>query len=111
MRLIDVRYVRPAALALACMFVASCGDKPELVAKKEQQIAEIRKLDGELSILQDKLNQMPPDRTAELVKLKQESAANKEAISGLEAEVAALKAKKEGLEDDLKAYRSKYVIH
>lgn len=106
----DVRYLRPALLGLACMFVSSCGENPELQAKKEQQSAEIRKLDGELTIIQDKLAQMPPDRSFELNKLRQEAAANKEAVAALEAEVASLKTKKEGLEDDLKTYRSKYVI-
>jgi outer membrane murein-binding lipoprotein Lpp len=110
MKLLDARRLRPAAALLACLVVASCGDKPELVAKREQQNAEIHKLDGELAILQDKLDHMPADRSDELKKLKEDSSANKAAIANLESEISDLEAQRKALQDKFDEYRHKYVV-
>jgi hypothetical protein len=102
--------LRPAALALLCVSISSCGDDPELVRKREEQKAELRLLDGELKILQEKISQIPPDRSTEISKLKQESELQQQDISKLELEIEALQKEKAQVEKDHEAYRRKYVV-
>lgn len=102
--------LRPAALALVCLSFSSCGDDPELVRKREEQKAEIRLLDGELKILQEKIAQIPPDRSTEISKLKQESELQQAEIAKLEAEIESLQKQKAQVEKDHEAYRRKYVV-
>jgi hypothetical protein len=102
--------LRASALLLACLAVSSCGDDPELVRKREEQKAEIRLLDGELKILQEKIAQLPPDRTTEIAKMKQDAELQQEEISKLEEEVVSLQKQKAQIEKDHEAYRRKYVV-
>lgn len=104
------RMLRIAAASLLCLSFSSCGDDPELVRKQGEQKAEIRRLDGELKILQEKISQIPPDKTSELSKLKQNSDLQKDQIEGLEEEIASLQAKKADIEKAHEAYKRKYVI-
>ena len=102
--------LRPAALALLCVSFSSCGDDPELVRKREEQKTEIRLLDGELKILQEKISQIPPDRSNEISKLKKESELQQDEIAKLEAEIETLQKQKTQVEKDHEAYRRKYVV-
>ncbi len=104
------RLLRASALLLTCLAVSSCGDDPELVRKREEQKAEIRLLDGELKILQEKIAQLPPDRTTEVAKLKQESELQQVEIAKLEQEIASLQKQKVDIDKDHEAYRRKYVV-
>ncbi|MCU0796934.1 MAG: hypothetical protein MUF31_13485 [Akkermansiaceae bacterium] len=100
-------FLSAAALSLV---LASCGDDPELVRKREEQRAELRKLRSELDVLDERLKNAPKDRSADLAKLEEETAAREEKISALETEVAALEAKKKELEAEFEDYRRKYPI-
>ena len=102
--------LRTGAALLLCLSFSSCGDAPELVRKREEQRAEIRMLDGELKILQEKIDQLPPDRATELIKLKGESEQQKEDIARLEKEIESLQAEKARIEKDHEAYKRKYVV-
>jgi septal ring factor EnvC (AmiA/AmiB activator) len=104
------RVLRIAAASLLCLSLSSCGDDPELVRKREEQKAEIRRLDGELKVLQEKISQIPQDKTSELSKLKQNSEIQKDEIEGLEGDIASLQAKKAEIEKAHEAYKRKYVI-
>lgn len=97
-----------AALAI-CVALSSCGDDPELVRKREEQKAEISKLNGELSILQEKMEQIPPDRSAKIEELKQQTEENRTQIAALESEIEALEKEKADVEKQHQAYRRKYV--
>jgi predicted nucleic acid-binding Zn-ribbon protein len=103
-------FPRTAAAFLLCALSTSCGDDPELVRKREAQKAEIRKLEGELSILKERLEQAPPDRGAELLRLKEEAVASEGRIVALESEVEGLEKKKRALEREFESYRRKYVV-
>jgi len=98
-----------AALALAAASV-SCGDDPELVRQRDEQKAEIRKLEGELAILQERMEQAPPDRGADLARLKEEASRNQQEIEVLETEVAELEKRKAEIDAGHQAYRRKYVV-
>ena len=63
------RYFTVAAL-VACLH--SC-DSPELVRKRDQQSIEITKLKGELAIVEEKLKDVPPDRSKELATIEEEA--------------------------------------
>jgi septal ring factor EnvC (AmiA/AmiB activator) len=101
--------LRPAALALVCLSFSSCGDDPELVRKREEQKAEIRLLDGELKILQERISNIPPDRSAEISRLKTESESQQAQVAALEQEIESLQKQKAQIEKDHEAYRRKYV--
>lgn len=102
--------LRPLALALLALPLSSCKDDPELVRKREEQRAEMNKLDGELKILQEKLDQIPRDRSSELTKLQRETEDNKASIETLEREVASLEGDKAAVEKELAAYKRKYAL-
>jgi len=104
------RVLHAAALLSACFSFSSCGDDPALVRKREEQKTEIRLLDGELKILQEKIASLPPDRTTEVAKLKQDSELQQEQIATLETEIEGLRKKKTEIEKEHEAYRRKYVV-
>jgi chromosome segregation ATPase len=93
------------AIALAS---TSCGDPPELVAKREQQKAEIAKLEGEIALIDEKLRTLPPDVTEELEKAKKEETQQTEEIARLEAEISDLEARKRSLDKEFLTYRVRY---
>lgn len=96
---------------LGCgLLLAACGEDPELVRKRDEQRAEISKLEGQLSLLKERLGNLPPDQTVDLEKLKNESEANAEEISRLEAEIEGLEGEKVKLEKEFAAYQRKYSV-
>jgi len=102
------RLVLPAIAILISVFATSCGDDPELVRKRDTQRAEIRRLEGELSLLQEQLKDAPKDRSTELKELQVRVSSEKEQISELEKEVADLESKKRELEREFADYKQKY---
>lgn len=93
--------------ALAC---GSCGDAPELVAKREKQKAEIARLKGELAIIEEKLKNMPPDVSEELEAARKNVEQQTTQIQGLETEIKELLARKRALQAEFDSYRSKYQL-
>ncbi|WP_367875138.1 hypothetical protein [Luteolibacter sp. Populi] len=104
------RLLSSAGLVLVCLSFSSCSDDPELVRKREEQKAEIRLLDGELKILQEKISNIPPDRSTEISKLKQDSELQQTQIATLEQEIERLQKQKTQIEKDHEVYRRKYVV-
>jgi chromosome segregation ATPase len=98
-----------AALAI-CVALSSCGDDPELVKKREQQKAEISKLEGELSILTERLESMPKDKAVDIDALKEKAENNRTQIASLESEVEALGKEKTEIEKQHQAYKRKYIV-
>lgn len=104
------RWWRPAGAFVLCLMFSSCGDDPELVRQREEQKVEISKLEGELAILEEKLEQVPPDRSNEVERLKADAETNRAQIAEVEAEIEALEKKKAEIEKQHEAYRRKYVV-
>lgn len=94
--------------AASAAILASCGDDPELVAKREKQKAEITKLNGELALVQEKLKNLPPDVSADLEKAKKQSEQQSAEIATLEKEIAELQGRKRALQTEFDEYRVKY---
>jgi len=94
-----------ACIALSCV---SCGDDPKLVAKREQQRAEIARLKGELALIEEKLKNMPPDVSAELAKARKKMVEQNAEVAGLEEEISELEARKRSLQEEFDVYRAKY---
>jgi Tfp pilus assembly protein PilN len=90
--------------------LCACKDNPELVRKREEQRTEIKRLEGELSVLEEKLKDIPPDRTKELILAKGEADAQTVEIEKLEQEVTVLDARKKELETRFSEYRRKYPL-
>lgn len=101
---------RAAAALLLTVASVSCGDDPELVRQRDEQKAEIRKLEGELAILQERMEQAPPDRGADLQRMKEEASQNQREIEALESEIAELEKRKAEIDAGHQAYRRKYVV-
>lgn len=90
--------------------LASCGDDPELVRKREEQRAEIQRLQGELAILQEKLKNAPADQSEELAKTEEEITQEQSKISSLETEIASLKDRRRDVEEKLKRFQREYPL-
>ncbi len=102
---------RPCSLVLlVALSCVSCSDDPKLVAKREQQKAEISRLKGELALIDEMLKSLPPDVTAELAEAKQLSEKQSAEVAALEAEVAALEARKRVMQGEFDAYQAKYQV-
>lgn len=93
--------------ALAC---ASCGDDPKLVEQREKQKVEIARLKGELTLVNEKLKNLPPDVADQLVEAKKLSEKQSAEVALLETEVAALETKKRLLKSEFEAYQAKYQV-
>jgi septal ring factor EnvC (AmiA/AmiB activator) len=102
--------LRPAGALALCLVFGACSDDPALVREREAQKVEISKLEGELALLEEKLEQVPPDRSEEVVQLKADVETNKAQIAEVEAEIEALEREKDKLEKEHEAYRRKYVL-
>jgi predicted trehalose synthase len=92
-------------LAIAC---ASCGEDPKLVEKREKQKAEISRLKGEVSLIEERMKSLPLDVSAELAEAKKVTEKQAAEVSALEAEVASLEANKRSLQSEYDAYQVKY---
>lgn len=105
-----MKYLSPLPLlaALTSLTCVSCGDDPELVAKREKQKVEITRLTGELALAQEKLKNLPPDVTSELETAKKHAEDQTAEIANLEKEIAALQSRKRALQTEFDDYRAKY---
>lgn len=92
------------------LLLASCGDDPELVKKRQEQKLEIARLEGENMLLNEQLNSLPPDRSEELKELKIKVDQQTQQLENLEQEIVQLEAKKRGAEADLERYKAKYPV-
>lgn len=102
------RSIVPALfLTLTCV---SCSEDPKLVEKREKQKAELTRLKGELALVSEKLKNLPPDVSDQLVEAKALSDKQTAEVASLETEVTQLEAKKHSLESDFQAYQAKYQI-
>lgn len=104
------RLIFPAFAILTAITTTSCGDDPELVRKRDEQRAEIRRLEGELSLLQEQLKDTPKDRSSELKELRTQVAAERDQIADLEKEVADLESEKRKLDREFEDYKQKYRV-
>lgn len=95
---------------LAALSCGSCGDAPELVAKRERQKAEITRLKGELAIIEEKLKNMPPDVSGELEKARKTAEEQTAEINSMETEIKDLQARKRALQAEFDSYRAKYQL-
>ena len=96
-----------AFAALACW---SCGDAPELVAKREKQKAEIARLNGELALIEEKIKNMPPDVSGELEAARKKADEQTAQIQSMENEIKELQARKRTLQGEFDSYRAKYQL-
>jgi septal ring factor EnvC (AmiA/AmiB activator) len=87
----------------------SC-ESPELARKRDKQALEITRLRNELALTEEKLKDIPEDRSSELLEIEATAKAQQEEIDQLEAEIAELEVKKKAIEKELADYKSKYVI-
>lgn len=88
----------------------SCGDDPQMVAKREQQKAEIAKLKGELALIEEKLKNLPPDVTDDLAKARELAETQQAEVTVLEKEVATLEDRKRTLQGEFDSYKLKYQL-
>lgn len=105
------KFLRISTTLTVGLFLISCNDDPALVSKREQQKAEIARLEGEVALLSEKLSSLPPDRSNELADFKKKVELQTAELEKLEADIAALEAKKRILQNDFDSYKSKYPVN
>lgn len=98
----------PAAGALCALLLSSCGDDPELVARKEQQKTEIASLRGEIALLEEKLRDLPEDVSDQLDSARKKEASQNAEIARLEEEIKNLQKRKRELGKEFDVYRARY---
>lgn len=101
-------FLLKALPALCASFVVSCGNDPELVAKRDKQAAEISDLKGKIALLQEKILKLPEDPKKELAEAQAMEKRQTEEIDVLTKNIADLSARKLELERELSSYRAKY---
>lgn len=105
-----MRLTRCILTAVALTALTGCGDDPEQVRKVREQRVEITKLSGELALLEEKLRNLPEDKSGDLTVAKKQAEDQSAEILKLEAEIADLDARRKALEDDLASYKRKYPV-
>lgn len=105
-----MKIFRFAAPVMAVALCVGCGEDPELVRKSEQQKAEIRRLERELGLLQEKIARAPKDRSAELVEVRAEIGREEERIAELETGVRELEVRRKEIEKEFEEYKREYPI-
>ncbi|WP_353565794.1 hypothetical protein [Haloferula sargassicola] len=91
-------------------FAACNKEDPALIQQREQQRAQIAKLEGELNLLTEKLRNPPEDKREELLRVKAKSELLKKEVGELEASIAGLETQKKDLEDEMSDYQRKYPL-
>lgn len=90
--------------------LSSCGEDPELTRKLQIQEAEITRLRGELALIEERLKNLPPDKSSELAEAKKQAEIQASEISLLEAEIASLEERKKSLKQEFEEYKRKYYV-
>ena len=102
------RSIHLLASCILLVSLSSCKDDPILVKKREEQRAEISRLEIEVSALEAQLKDIPPDRSKELADSKAEAETQRAEIQKLEMQAAELEARKKELEAKLAEQRLKF---
>lgn len=98
-----------AALSVSTCLV-SCGEDPELLRKSREQQTEVVKLRSELALMEEKLRNLPPDKSEDLTTAKKQAEAQTAEITALEAEISNLDTRRKALEDEFNSYKRKYPV-
>ena len=104
------KLLRLAACFATALSISSCGDDPELVKKTQEQQAEITRLRGEVALIDEKLRNLPADKSSELAEAKKVAETQTAEIKALEEEIASLEARKKSIDEEFKAYQRKYAV-
>jgi chromosome segregation ATPase len=105
-----MRLTRCILTAVTLAALSGCGDDPEQVRKVREQRVEITRLSGELALLEEKLGNLPADKSGDLAVAKKQADDQAAEILKLEAEIVNLDAQRKALEDELASYKRKYPV-
>jgi predicted trehalose synthase len=96
--------------AIFLMALASCGEDPKMVEKREKQKAEIARLTGELAIIEEKIKAMPADVSTDLEEAKKVAEKQAAEVVALGEDIAKLEERKAAIQSEYNAYKAKYQI-
>lgn len=97
-------------VVISSVLLVSCGEDPKLVAKVEQQKAEISKLRGEIALVDEKLKNLPPDVSSELAITRELADKQNTEVAALEKEIETLEQRKASLQSEFDTYKIKYQL-
>jgi cell division protein FtsB len=100
----------PLLLSSLPLVLGSCRENPELVRKREEQRAEIKRLEGEIALIDEKLKAIPVIHEDDLAKARKELESQKHETARLEQEISDLEGRKRQLEKEFAAYKVKYRV-
>lgn len=99
-----------ALLVIGSFVITGCGDDPELVRQNREQKAEIRRLEGELQLLRERIARAPKDQSAELAEMRESIATEEGEIETLESLITELSEKHRTMEKEFNEYKREYPI-
>jgi predicted trehalose synthase len=102
--------VRVASSLAMVTLLASCGKNPALVKKCGEQEIEIARLQTELAALDEKLRNLPQDRSPELAKARKTAQGQAAEVARVEAEISQLQVRKANVEMAFDEYKRKYAV-
>lgn len=97
-------------IAVSLLFLSCDSEDSALIQRHGEQQAEIAKLDGELSLLQARLKNIPVDQSSELNNTIEEGEKLETELSQLKANVVSLEAEHKELTEKFEDYKRKYSI-
>jgi len=97
-------------LPLLALTLGSCRENPELVRKREEQRSEIKRLEGEIALIQEKMKDFPASLDTDVANARKTLDSQSAEIARLEQEIPALEDRKRALEKEFASYRAKYRV-
>lgn len=110
------RFSCTVTAALGTILLGGCGEVRELLRMRdmaevrEEQGAHLAMLHNELEMLQEKLARLPPDRSSELARLRQELVDKTAEEKSLEAEISEAYARRRATKVEEENFRRNHVI-
>jgi cell division protein FtsB len=100
----------PLLLSSLPLVLGACRENPELVRKREEQRAEIKRLEGEIALIDEQLKAIPVIHEEDLAKARKELESQKQETTRLEQEISDLEGRKRQLEKEFTDYKVKYRV-
>jgi|GEM_PF-3555950 len=97
-------------LSLLVSIFSSCKRDEASANKIQKQDSEIARLRGEIAIIEEEINNFPPDVGAILEESKKINKRQSEEIANLEKDIFELDKRKNDLQNQYEIYRAKYKI-
>ena len=98
------------ALGILLPLLNSCGEEPEMKARREAQTRKIVELESRIAVLRERMKTPLPDKTSDLKAARHAAEAAQQDTEAKEADFARIRAAVEAAEQEFEAYQQKHKI-